>query len=161
MLYMKCVLHINSPCHAMWWKLGETGYPGSSLPESRSHGYFSILFYIIVALHCTFLNHSQLSLYDQNWRRYAPWSNRVSGLNLLTSKIIIISLIFLHIPVALHRTFSDHLQLCFYDQNWPTYEACGNGFSKFWFGPEKAGSPTLLQTAITLNLVFENLYVYT
>ena len=57
---------------------------------------------------------------------------------------------FLHIPVALHRTFSNHLQLCFYDQNWPTYEACGNGFSKFWFGPKKAGSPTLLQMAIKL-----------
>jgi len=70
------------------------GYLGSSLPELKFHGYFSNLFYILVALHCTFLNHSQSSLYDQNWRRYAPSSNRVSGLNLLTSKIIIISLIF-------------------------------------------------------------------
>jgi hypothetical protein len=37
----------------------------------------------------------------------------------------------LHILVALYRTFSNHLQLCFYDQNWSTYEARGNGFSNF------------------------------
>jgi len=55
---------------------------------------------------------------------------------------------FLYILVALRRTFSNHLKLCCYDQNWPTYEAFGNGFSNFWFGPKKAASPTLLQTAI-------------
>ena len=57
---------------------------------------------------------------------------------------------FLHIIVTLHCTFSNHLQLCCYDQNWPTYEARGNGFSIFWFGPKKAASPTLLQMAIML-----------
>jgi hypothetical protein len=57
---------------------------------------------------------------------------------------------FLHIPIALHRTFSNHLELCFYDQNWPTYEARGNGFSNFLFRPKKAASPRLLQTAIIL-----------
>jgi hypothetical protein len=55
---------------------------------------------------------------------------------------------FLHIQIALHRTFSNHLELCFYDQNWPTYEARGNGFSNFLFRPKKAASPRLLQTAI-------------
>ena len=38
---------------------------------------------------------------------------------------------FLHIPIALYHTFSNHLELCFYDKNWPTYEARGNGFSNF------------------------------
>jgi hypothetical protein len=57
---------------------------------------------------------------------------------------------FLHIQIALHRTFSNHLELCFYDQNWPTYEARGNGFSNFLFRPKKAASPRLLQTAITI-----------
>jgi len=55
----------------------------------------------------------------------------------------------LHILVALHRTFSNHFKLCFYDQTWPTYEPCGNGFSIFLFRPKKAASPTLLQTAIS------------
>ena len=84
----------HPPWHAMWWKLRETGYLGSSLPELKFHGYFSNLSHILVALLYTFLNDLQSSLYDQNWWRYATWSNRVSGLNLLTSKIIIISLIF-------------------------------------------------------------------
>jgi len=38
---------------------------------------------------------------------------------------------FLHILVALYCTFSNHLQLYFYNQNWPIYEACGNGFPNF------------------------------
>jgi hypothetical protein len=45
---------------------GETGYLGSSLPESKIHGYFLTLFQILVALHYTFINHLQSSLSDQN-----------------------------------------------------------------------------------------------
>jgi hypothetical protein len=60
---------------------------------------------------------------------------------------------FLHIQIALHCTFSNHLELCFYDQNWPTYEARGNGFSNFLFRPKKAASPRLLQTAITKKFI--------
>jgi len=39
--------------------------------------------------------------------------------------------IFLHILVALYRTFLNHLQLCLYDQNSQSYEAFNDGFSIF------------------------------
>jgi hypothetical protein len=56
--------HPSLTCYVM--KSGETGYLGSSLPESKIHGYFLKLFQILVALHYTFLNHLQSSLSDQN-----------------------------------------------------------------------------------------------
>ena len=51
-------------CYVM--KVEETGYLGPSLPEAKIHGYFSNLFHILVALHHTFLNNLQSSLYNQN-----------------------------------------------------------------------------------------------
>jgi len=56
---------------------------------------------------------------------------------------------FLHILVALYRTFLNHLQLCLYDQDSQSYEAYSDGFSNFLFRPKKAASPSLLKTAIS------------
>jgi hypothetical protein len=63
MLYLT-PYHPSLTCYVM--KRGETGYLGSSLPESKIHGYFLTLFQILVALHYTFINHLQSSLSDQN-----------------------------------------------------------------------------------------------
>jgi hypothetical protein len=78
-------------------KGGETGYLGSSLLESKIHGYLSNLFQIPVALHYTFPNHLQLSLYNlelMNLCSMIKRSNKVHRPKLLTSKMIIISLHF-------------------------------------------------------------------
>jgi len=88
----EAIAHLSLTCHVM--KTGETGYLGSSLPESKIHGYFSNLFHILVALHYSFLNHLQSSVSDQIWRTYTPWSNKVTRLKLPTSKMIVIFLNF-------------------------------------------------------------------